>query len=391
MFDRYFFGRFGLFNRYQEVPDSQSTVFKQMLKEVIKSKYSQALMFKRVDNQKIYYSYIRRIGLKYFGIGIVSDKSFDIFGELCMYFRNIICKLKVQGLVLIDNSSKWVEFTNNDIRKNSTEIGLFLSCLQPWSWNRSPLKPLSGGVGKNEQIVREFKGSFEDIDFKSLSGNNQNLLSTYSQLLERGYPNFFVGIKRKDSFFYDYTSAIAIVASICGKGVFENNKYGIHLYDYQNCNASQLPFILNVASSHLKGSKKAIFYFPILKSHYEIEAAAHFNEEILKRNCDDFNPKAIVTHISIRISSFSFDAIKKVYESLSTEFYLYYSNTEVGENKYGVIYSGKDKKHLYVLELPKDNIEIASQFTMIVYVARISKENIDLSKRILSGLAKVQI
>ncbi|MBO5028053.1 MAG: hypothetical protein J6C59_00350 [Muribaculaceae bacterium] len=389
MFDVYFFGRCGLFNTYQEVPDSQGTVFKQMLKEVIKSKYSQAIMFKRLDNHKIYYSYIRKIGLTYFGIGIITDKSFDIFGELCMYFRNIIYKLREQKLLLKewDNfSSNWIEFANSDIRQCGTEIGLFLSNLQPWSWNRSLLKPLSGSVGTNEQIIREFNGSFEDIDFKSLSGSNQNLLSTYSQLLERGYPNFFVGIKRKDSFLYDDTSAIAIVASICGKGVFENNKYGIHLYDYQNCNASQLSFIQNVASSHLKGSKKAIFYFSKLKSHYEIEAAAHFNEEIIKRNCDDLNLNAIVTHISIRISSFSLDAIKKVYKFLSIDFYLDYGTKKVDENKYGVIYAGKDKKHLYTLELPNDNLEIASQFTMMVYVCYNTKENIDLFKRILSKL-----
>ena len=73
-------------------------------------------------------------------------------------------------------------------------------------------------------------------------------------------------------------------------------------------------------------------------------------------------------------------------QKIKKNFYLHYSTTKVDENKYGVIYSGKDKKHLYVLELPNDNLEIASQFTMMVYVCYITKENIDLFKRILSKL-----
>ncbi|MBO5028052.1 MAG: hypothetical protein J6C59_00345 [Muribaculaceae bacterium] len=197
MFDVYFFGKFSVYGKYQEVPDSQTTVFKQMLKELKKSKYSEAVMFKRLDNQRIYYSYIRQIGYgKYFGVGIVRDKSFDRFVDLCTYFRNeIIKRLLEEKIVIKYDVSKWIVFAHEDLKKYSTEIGLFLSNLQPWRWHSSMLKPLAGNVGVNALIIREFPGRFRYGEFKSLSFEDPDLLKTYTQLLELGYPNFFVGIK----------------------------------------------------------------------------------------------------------------------------------------------------------------------------------------------------
>lgn len=201
MFDVYFFGKFSVNGKYQEIPDSQSPVFKQMYKELKKSKYTEAVMFKRLDNQSIYYSRIQTVSPgKYFGIGIVRDASFDRFIDLCSCFEDIYNKLEAENL--IRNKEYHLRLIFKDcfyncfnFTKRRTEIGLFLSNLQPWRSPSSPLTPLAGSVGIDECIVRECACFLSDLSFK-----NPDLLRTYTQLLEKGYPNFFVGYQGYNGF-----------------------------------------------------------------------------------------------------------------------------------------------------------------------------------------------
>lgn len=213
MFDVYFFGKFSVYGKYQETPDSQTTVFKQMYKELKKSRYSEAIMFKRLDNQRIYYSYVRRVGFgQYFGIGIVCDKNFNQFGDLCLCFRNIIRGLKKRELIIKQHSSNSIKFACSSFKKCGTEIGLFLSNWKIWNYDLESLMPLAGNVGIGECIVREFIGNFEDANFKNLSDDNSTVLNTYTQILTGGYPNFFVGFKKRNRL-ASFIIALLIVVS----------------------------------------------------------------------------------------------------------------------------------------------------------------------------------